>query len=500
MRFCSCGVAGLIFSIGLIGCSNTGLDPLAVSGPSVYLKKDEVEFTTENYVAVRQSFYRRASFNTEYLPSDGDPRWYTFIRHGWKHVDVECQRFLKALRAAEKQRQLITRQLADTGSSVRNILNTLSASQRTLNLVAESIGLLTQTVDNLHESLLLRLPSSVVINDVQKRQSTEREKVRIKVTQGDHYYLSEIGAFEAIGDYLKLCLVHQIEARIPNNLSLTDYIALPDGRVVPVSMHAVANRIRQKDEEANLKAAEVLRRDRFRKFLSQRHVGGGKEASGEKKIGDKVPKIRGGITEYEKKEISLSRGKLVQTRLCVPDTGNFGPMTRKAIGLYREVLERRLPETKRQPVEPPHVLTGDGHLKATTIINLRRCETPKIRNVVENIWWSRSALNTSTPLKRNQSLALALASLKKNLLDTPDAANFKERILKGFGDVGLVNTIAKLKGSSELGPSTRAGFTIMSRMKQLDDEDAGLPEDRRMKETDELNFALWDFIVFWSSR
>lgn len=515
-------------AVGLLasGCSNTVIDDLAVQGPSVYLKEAEVRKNTENYAGVRASFFYRAGFDPEALPPIGDKRWYSFIRHGWKHVDVECQLFLKALRNAEKSRELINNQLDTTADSVRNILNTLRKSQKTLNLVAESLGLLTETVDNLHESLLLRLPSSVVINDVQKRQLTEREKVRAQVNRSDQHYLSEIGAFEAIGEYLKLCLVHQIEARIPNNLSLTDYVALPDGRVVPVGMLAAANQIRNANDAANVKHANEQRQAIFSQFEERTAI---KRAREQKAAPRPRPKpkrtIQGGKTRLET-GLSIDEGKRIQKQLCVknPD-GIFGPATREAIAFFRVYHELRrgrelnIYTNSGGLVENLTVLEDRSPVYAE-ISRLADCPE-QYNNVFESLVWdednnelvNQRSLQFSAKLN-NQKLGCALQFAKlarkqydivKKRVDDARAdgkAPTKEderlllRFTTGTAIANIPNSkhwftkeapvtddklIMKLKSATLLDPDTRTGFEQLAKL-------SGLPSSRRM--TPRLYFLM----------
>jgi len=282
-----------------------------LSGPGSAIESENLKISTDNYIAVQQILLTRAGL--AHAPADRSQNWLKFIDAGFHYVDERCNRFLAAIHKYDRAYKSKRDQIDALRIVTREILSEVSTAAKVINITASSFNLATKSLDNFRNSLILVLPSDVVIKTVKR----ERAAFKHALAQKSWTYLWSTRAMNAIAQYLNICVPANIEASIQNTLHLAEYDVTGDGDVVATAIKQSATRMGT-TSALHLSPAQPTASRVDRPYSELPDDPGPAMAVGAK-------------SKYEKTGLGIGDLKNIQSALCTTIDGRFGPQTRESI-------------------------------------------------------------------------------------------------------------------------------------------------------------------------
>jgi len=242
--------------------------------------------------------------------------WKEFVDMGLYDIDQRCDSFLDSLYYKDKTGDSIIAQISDTRSFTGTVLGATAASNRAIRIVAAAFDFAESSFRNTNNTLLDALDPTTVKSIVFRRQQQIKEQIYSAPIS------SKPQALHALRTYLRVCMPFTIEMEA--NAVLT-----------------TAQRTNTTGESPILFADTA-------------------------KTSETIPNRNGGHVPPKSSQDAIAlfgpdsgRGensvKKVQKKLCVAETGNVGPITRTAVGIYRQSNDD--PDTSWRPLSKDDVQT-----------------------------------------------------------------------------------------------------------------------------------------------
>ncbi|MEM5474400.1 hypothetical protein WNZ14_21945 [Hoeflea sp. AS60] len=131
--------------------------------------------------------------------------WKSFVEMGVYDIDRRCDAFLESLYYKEKSRGPILRQITNTSTVTREILNIAAASNSSIRIVAAAFDFASNSFSNVRNGLLDALDQTTVKSLVYGRQKKLKEEIAGLTIS------SKPAALNALRAYLRVCMPFTIE-------------------------------------------------------------------------------------------------------------------------------------------------------------------------------------------------------------------------------------------------------------------------------------------------
>jgi len=226
------------------------------------------------------------------------PHWNSFVQMGIYDIDRRCDEFLESLYYKEKSRGPILRQITNTSTVTREILNIAAVSNSSIRIVAAAFDFASNSFSNVRNGLLDALDQTTVKSIVYGRQKKLKEEI------AGATFTSKPQALNALRAYLRVCMPFTIE----------------------MEANAVLTTVQRNDGNAGNSLIEA--------------VVTGPGPSKPDQPARKTPPVASDDlpagAQNEERSIKISNLKQFQASLCIPQSGAFDATTRDGIRIYQE--------------------------------------------------------------------------------------------------------------------------------------------------------------------
>ena len=240
--------------------------------------------------------------------------WSLIVQAGMNDIDQRCDAYLAWLDDRRRSHAPLLAEVSAVRTATTSIMafSGVEKGAVAISVVGEAFGLATNTFNNLHSRLLLEVNQATVQSVVVNRRNGYRlDIMRVDIS-------NRPAAVHALRSYLNICMPFTIETDINTTVTAFQFGG-PDALIRPplnspdtvkgsVVHTAVAVAPRQSIAPPSRAPAPA------------------------------IPEFAEIFEEYNPKVDTLSRLKLIQKALCVPDSeiGKIGPLTKAHIGIFEE--------------------------------------------------------------------------------------------------------------------------------------------------------------------
>lgn len=249
---------------------------------------------------------------------------WTFIVHqGMNDIDRRCDQFLQWLDEQRRAEGPLLAQVNSISDVTNAILGFTDTSQLAINIVAQSFGLLTKSLEHYHD-LLINIEGSTVNSVVLNRRNEFRVETK------DYVYNTRPAAEHALRSYLRVCLPFSIKSNV------NDFSTLSSQGVVNPGQQSI-NKIPTDQNTPGINKISFSPLTGETKTNTQQNRKPRPGAPGD------WNKVSGGLT------IDLSTAQSIQRALCFTGTeidGTYGPMTETGLKLFESVVDGKLNDTE----------------------------------------------------------------------------------------------------------------------------------------------------------
>jgi hypothetical protein len=236
------------------------------------------------------------NFVCEQTGSSCQGNWSTFVQAGMNDIDARCDGFLTWLDGRRRDREPVLAEISAINTAVHSVMTVTGSNPKSLDIVTAAFGLASASYNNWNSRLLISVNQSTVQEIVYTSQGKFRAKIK------SYPVPDQPTAIYLLRNYLRLCTPITIEASINTITMLVQRDAPPESMqslvvttTTPVSTTPVRPVVQVIHSTQPIVVTPPLK-----EFVTNA-------------FGPIEPTI------------SVTQGKALQTMLCVPATGNFGP-------------------------------------------------------------------------------------------------------------------------------------------------------------------------------
>jgi len=230
--------------------------------------------------------------------------WTTFVQAGMNDIDQRCDGFLTWLDARRRDKEPVLAEMAAVTAATHSIMTVTGASPKSLDIVTAAFGLASASYTNWNSRLLISVNQSTVQEVVYNNQGKFRDKIKA------YSVPDQPTAIYLLRNYLRICMPITIEATFNTSTTLVERspsaaaAASMSGNLVVANVtppRTIANPATPLQPQARVRQQGATRLTPEEQALTPRMIG------------------------------------FIQVALCVPRTGDLGPLnstTRAAMQAY----------------------------------------------------------------------------------------------------------------------------------------------------------------------
>jgi hypothetical protein len=288
-------------------------------GISPIIQAPAVELASQNQMRILNAL--AIDYN---VSESGNSRWYEVSTAGFNYVDDECRLYFNELFFLNREKDQLKSGLAALGATAAAVMGVTGATTKSISIVAQAFGLGIVSTDLVAGTYLYQVPPATALGFVKELQIAYRNGIADRKAMIN----SPSAAYQAIQNYLSLCLPPTIEAKIGEHIAAARAVADPASSGPSFGLNVVT-------------VPQVTRADIKNAIL---------KGSDSTISGTVVQKRRGGLTETEQR-MQISEIRDLQVALCVNPDGDLGGKGSKTrtnlLNALTAVKIKTLPPTDR---------------------------------------------------------------------------------------------------------------------------------------------------------